>query len=544
MHSFRLRVKSNLFFFSLLTTANCVYAQWSTSPYADSGLYVCPGFQPGIVTFDDGSSIVLGLLSSYIYAQKLDAYGNKVWSQPVMVFHNDSSDMSDMTISDNVSWYCSDGDGGVILFWQDYRGAYAPPFYGSTYQNNTTHIQRVDKYGNVMWGADGITVSGLSEGFSTARIASDGDSGCVVLLSQVGYGYPGAPNENHLNIARYDGDGIKLWQTVLDSSSNSSGDNGLNYIKKGGRHYYLSFYDGGEIREELIKDDGDISSYKGMSLTAVLVLSNGNVFFEDYSNSPSSYKLSMIDSKGDTLWEKTLDSSNYTNGATVPDSNGGLYDIYVRNDTVMHIDPSGNFTYNAFKEIVPRGTAAFGGPYYPDGRGGIISIDLSTAWRYDGSGRMVWPDSVIFFVDPLNAYSPYYAPDNNGGMIIVYWSRVGGIFAQHTGRGGKLGVITWVKLASDKTPNSFELYQNYPNPFNPTTTISFQLSAVSRITLMIYDILGREVRTLVNEKETAGPHAVLWDGTDQDGRHVASGVYYYQLTTLNGSITKKAVLVK
>jgi hypothetical protein len=112
-------MKTKLLLLSILMF-NTAYSQWSTSPYADSGLYVCPGFDPGIVTFDDGSSIVLGLLSSYIYAQKLDPAGYKVWPQPVEVFHNSSSDM---VIGDNSerTWFCSDGDGGVILFWQDYR---------------------------------------------------------------------------------------------------------------------------------------------------------------------------------------------------------------------------------------------------------------------------------------------------------------------------------------------------------------------------------------------------------------------------------------
>lgn len=109
--------------------------------------------------------------------------------------------------------------------------------------------------------------------------------------------------------------------------------------------------------------------------------------------------------------------------------------------------------------------------------------------------------------------------------------------------GDSIGTILGVK-EKDNTPKLFSLSQNYPNPFNPSTTISYQLTAVSRATLKIYDILGREVKTLVEERETAGQHVVYWDGTDRYGRCVASGVYYYRLTTPIGSITKKAVLVK
>ena len=73
-------------------------------------------------------------------------------------------------------------------------------------------------------------------------------------------------------------------------------------------------------------------------------------------------------------------------------------------------------------------------------------------------------------------------------------------------------------------PKSFALFQNYPNPFNPTTAISYQLSAASNVTLKVYDILGREVATLVNGRETAGNYSVTFNGS-----RLASGVYFYRL---------------
>jgi hypothetical protein len=73
-------------------------------------------------------------------------------------------------------------------------------------------------------------------------------------------------------------------------------------------------------------------------------------------------------------------------------------------------------------------------------------------------------------------------------------------------------------------PMTYELFQNYPNPFNPTTVISYQLSAVSRVSLKIYDILGREVAQLVNEEQEPGGHQALFDA-----RHYASGMYIYRL---------------
>jgi flagellar hook assembly protein FlgD/DNA/RNA endonuclease YhcR with UshA esterase domain len=78
-------------------------------------------------------------------------------------------------------------------------------------------------------------------------------------------------------------------------------------------------------------------------------------------------------------------------------------------------------------------------------------------------------------------------------------------------------------------PTQFSLDQNYPNPFNPTTTIRFGLPAAASVRLTVYDALGREISTLVNEEMGAGYLTVTWNGTNNDGARVASGVYFYRL---------------
>lgn len=89
------------------------------------------------------------------------------------------------------------------------------------------------------------------------------------------------------------------------------------------------------------------------------------------------------------------------------------------------------------------------------------------------------------------------------------------------------------------TPTTFSLRQNYPNPFNPTTVISYQLPAVTRVILKVYDILGNEVATLVNTTQPAGIHSVQFSGS-----RLASGVYFYRLSTQNYVRTMKMVFLK
>jgi len=93
-------------------------------------------------------------------------------------------------------------------------------------------------------------------------------------------------------------------------------------------------------------------------------------------------------------------------------------------------------------------------------------------------------------------------------------------------------------------PEKFELLQNYPNPFNPETRIGFALPENSHVTLTIYNVLGREVKILVDENLSAGPYDITWNGTSVSGQSVASGVYYYRLQTDLGSMCRKMILLK
>jgi hypothetical protein len=96
-------------------------------------------------------------------------------------------------------------------------------------------------------------------------------------------------------------------------------------------------------------------------------------------------------------------------------------------------------------------------------------------------------------------------------------------------------------------PTDFTLNQNYPNPFNPETTIEFAVgsgSANKQVRLVIYNLLGEKIATIINEPLAAGKYTYKWRGTNQDGETVASGVYFYRLTVGDQSQTKKMVLLK
>jgi hypothetical protein len=93
-------------------------------------------------------------------------------------------------------------------------------------------------------------------------------------------------------------------------------------------------------------------------------------------------------------------------------------------------------------------------------------------------------------------------------------------------------------------PNNFGLNQNYPNPFNPVTNISFTLPSQEFAKLVVYDLAGHEVRTLVNSSFGTGEHTVTWNGLGNDGNLMPSGVYFYRLEAGEFSETRKLVLLK
>ena len=93
-------------------------------------------------------------------------------------------------------------------------------------------------------------------------------------------------------------------------------------------------------------------------------------------------------------------------------------------------------------------------------------------------------------------------------------------------------------------PNDFALKNNYPNPFNPATTIQYDIPIDADVLLVVYDILGRHIKTLINTSQTAGYKSINWNGSNDQGQTISAGVYFYHLQTIGYSEVRKMVLLK
>ena len=123
-------------------------------------------------------------------------------------------------------------------------------------------------------------------------------------------------------------------------------------------------------------------------------------------------------------------------------------------------------------------------------------------------------------------------------------------YNQRSGYGYALIITSPASLDNDEDiqkdilPKRPELVQNYPNPFNPSTIIEYSLATRTHVAIAVFDILGRRIYNLLDESKEAGPHSIEWDGTDFNGRAVASGIYFYQIKAEDFIESKKMILLR
>lgn len=147
----------------------------------------------------------------------------------------------------------------------------------------------------------------------------------------------------------------------------------------------------------------------------------------------------------------------------------------------------------------------------------------------------------------------------SGGTVTVGFAIVGGNDVADFVANGTAAMEKWVALGNDMTvfefvtgiddllnaiPKEFALHQNFPNPFNPSTTIKYDLPKNSEVLITIYDMLGREVKTLLNDKQDAGYKQIVWNGTNNYGAQVSTGIYFYKLRAGDFVQSRKMILMK
>ena len=233
-------------------------------------------------------------------------------------------------------------------------------------------------------------------------------------------------------------------------------------------------------------------------------------------------------SDGDTLWVRRYGMDVWYQGSIVVDGSGG---VYIANPyTLIKYDSNGDLlwlknseTPGDFSRTVPLAVDA-SGSVYVSGPG-------------DGNGPIKFTSA---------GYEEWTARYSSGPAVGIQLNSAGNVYVVSE----DFTVIKYVQTPTSvneggfKVPTKFSLSQNYPNPFNPTTAISYQLSADSRVRLSVFDLLGREVAVLVNEEKPAGTYSATWDPSTSSGQVLSSSVYFYRLQAGTFVQSKKLILMR
>jgi hypothetical protein len=182
-----------------------------------------------------------------------------------------------------------------------------------------------------------------------------------------------------------------------------------------------------------------------------------------------------------------------------------------------------------------------------------VTTNLVRGFRVDRSGNLLWGGLIKDVSSVMSGKGRLSGGMTLNGTTLLTWADkrldANGVYAQNVNWDGSLGATVGVRLHQNESPLVFSLLQNYPNPFNPTTTILYKVDSRESIELRVFDMLGREVATLVNEVKQPGMYTVRWSATGRsasggDAGNLASGVYFCRLKAGPLSATRKLLLMK
>ncbi len=204
-------------------------------------------------------------------------------------------------------------------------------------------------------------------------------------------------------------------------------------------------------------------------------------------------------------------------------------DIYWDNSISPSLPGVGGTVYAA---TVFNGQLIVGGSFQV--AGDVLAYRIAS---WDGSSWSPLGSGMNYYVNALTVYDDTLIA---GGEFTIAGNKVSAYLARWT----KSDPTDVVEFDPDNLPTHYNMSQSYPNPFNPITTIEFNLPKRSHVTVTIYNLLGQQVQSLVDQELSVGNYKVTWDGSTFGGGHASTGVYFYRIVTEDFTETKKMVLLK
>jgi len=307
-----------------------------------------------------------------------------------------------------------------------------------------------------------------------------------------------------------------------------STDNGLTWADKSGFTHSVNCFM--SIADTIFAGTSFLSTDEGASwistgsnVNAVSLSKIGNTLFATtqghgiYRSTNYGYSWTEVDSTNYYFDGLGVIGTNIFAGAfgfSQQPSTGGIFVSKDNGESWNHSDTG--MTDHSVNVLYTDGSKLFAGT----NTNIFISTDTGATWRNISTGTQV-NSSAIIALAVCDSF--FFAGTNGNGAWRYPISQL----------------VTEVNIPPSQTPSNSVLQQNYPNPFNPTTVITYHLATNSLVDLVVYDILGRKVETLLRERQNAGDHSVIFNAGG-----LSSGAYFYKLTAGDFVDTKKLIVIK
>ncbi|MBN1213128.1 MAG: SBBP repeat-containing protein [candidate division Zixibacteria bacterium] len=477
--------------------------------------------------------------------------------------------------------------------------AWTKRFLPFGYQSATGHFIKADDSGNVF--AIGSTQETITFGDVDMVFLKFNSYGATIWFEQIDYGefdYPTGMDldadyiyitgttgygfdQDLVTTKRPRSGGTPVWSRIYNGSADNE-DGANDIVVDGNGNVFVAGYlsnssyntDIFVIKYEPNGDTGWVYSYASAGgyddEARFIALDNtGNVYITGTIGTSvpfaSDYITIKLNSSGVQQWVSTYNGPS--NDDDVPAEIGidNAGNVYISGDSRGDDDDNPDF---ATIKYFPNGDTAWVRRYNGDDQGFTASVDQVKDMAVDTVGSIYVTGRS--YSDAINAYDLVTIMYNTDGDEV--WRHISGLggtsYALTCDNAGHVYVtgasqapsqtentdICTIKLTkiisavdekiSDQLPNGYTLEQNYPNPFNPTTFIEYTVPRRMHVTLTIYNLLGQEINTLVDEMKSYGTYRATWDGTDNAGRKVASGIYFYKLQSEDGIQSKKMIMLK
>ena len=551
--------------FLILFMALTARAAWKTD-----GVLLCtaPSYQSAAMGVPDAAGGAIVTWWDYrdgnydVYAQHVDESGNALW---------DIAGVPICTLTSNDHYPCitTDGAGGAIIAWEDKRNG-----------NDDIRAQRVNAAGVVQWTPNGVAVCDLAFNQQRPDIVSDGSGGAILCWTDFR-----ALTSSDIYTQRINAAGAPQWTNGGVPIGTAPGNQQNAVITTDGAH--------GAIIAWQDERSGNFNIYArrvdatgtalwtldgvamciaaGLQEQPAIVSDNAGgaiVAWMDHRGSDVDIYARRVQSTGVAFWGDaggtpvTTAVGNQTNISMAAGGNSGAvlawedfrngadYDIYVQ-----RMNSAGGRPWST--DGVSVCTAAedqdFPSVEHDGTLGAIVTWDdYRDGVQYDiyaqrvNAGLVQWtPGGVAICTASTDQYRPTIISDDAGGGIIAWQDWRGGavntdIYAQRVVANGDV----WTPVGDTPSLSTLSLGENYPNPFSATTVFDLELARDAHVSVDVFDVAGRRVRAIDLGRVSAGSQRLAFDGLDEIGRPLASGVYFYRVASGGAVTTRKIVIVR